>query len=291
MPIALSVAAAFMTFADTQADDKPVIQLDAATKERCLFVLRQGLHAEDFWPSIHAAEGLTLGGYGTEVITFLKPRLTSSIDDQQRCGVARELVRAGDIAQSEIMLNILAGADTFGHVHAAESLYKVVQIGDGKALGKAFSQDENSKLKLMAAGAIGRCGDAEAMAFLRSSLDSKDLEVLKIAAWILGRIGSTSDIPLLKKQLPRCHDKLLEAYVNHSLAALGDADGLAALSNNLTSTDPAIRTYAATFAGDARAVAVSETLKKMLEDPHADAAYRAAQSLLVLSRIPGDNAE
>lgn len=267
-------------------EDAGRIQLSDQNRERCLKILRDGMRSEEFWPSIHAAEGLTLAGHGAEVIQFLTPKLATIKDDQQRCGIARELVRAGDRSKSDIMLRILAGEDSYGHVHAAESLYKVVEIGDGKAMREAFEQSENIPQKLMAAGALGRCGNPQTMSFLRESLTHKDMDVLRIAAWILGRIGNSSDIPALRKQLTRCDDRLVRAYVNHSLAALGDQDGLTALATNLKDKDAAIRTYAATFAGDARALNLAEPLLNMLDDQHPDAAYRAAQSLLMLAGPP-----
>ncbi len=271
-------------------DDVDSIVLSDQSRERCLKTLREGMRSEEFWPSIHAAEGLTLAGHGSEVIQYLTPKLAIEKDDQHRCGIARELVRAGDKLKAKIMLRILAGNNPHGHVHAAESLYKVVEIGDGKAMRKAFQQNDNVTLKLMAAGALGRCGNPRAMSFLRESLSHDDPEVLRIAAWIIGRIGSSEDIPALKRQLPRCDDPLSRAYINHSLAALGDDDGLTQLAANLNDNDPAIRTYAATFAGDARATNLADSLVKMLDDEHPDAAYRAAQSLLMLADSPPPNA-
>lgn len=260
------------------------LELDSATRQKCLGVLRKGMRSEDFWPSIHAAEGLTLAGNGQEVIAFLLPKLDHETDDQHRCGIARELVRAGQKEHADVMLRILDGQDDFGHVHAAESLYKVAEIGDGKAMRKAFRQTSNLRLRLMAAAALGRCGNLHALHVLRESLDHEDPEVLRIAAWILGRIGDTSDIPRIKQQLPRCSDELLQAYLEHSLAALGDSDGRKALSRNLSSSDPAVRTYAATFAGDARATEVADFLKAQLDHENDDAAIRAAQSLLFLAQ-------
>lgn len=271
-------------------DSKP-IALDRATHERCVTILRGGMRGDDFWPSIHAAEGLTLGGYGAEVLEFLKDRLPLETDDQRRCGIAREMVRAGDRAKAQVMLDILASDDPHGHVHAAESLYKVVEIGDGKALRRAFSSTDKMPLKLMAAGALGRCGNPAAMSFLRESLEHDDLDVLRIAAWILGRIGDKTDIPQIRAQLPRCSDPLLKSYVNNSLAALGDAAGLAALTKNLHDDNFDVRTYAATFAGDAWATGVRDSLIQLLDDDHADTSYRAAQSLLVLSGSPPQPAQ
>lgn len=272
------------------ADDSQVITLDEATQERCLTVLREGLRGEDFWPSMHAAEGLTLGGHGGEVITYVTPLLATEQDDQRRCGLARELVRAGERGRARIMLDILSSDDPHGHVHAAESLYKVVEIGDGAALRMAFSESENETLKLMSAAALGRCGNPEAMTYLRDMLNHDDAETFRIAAWVLGRIGDESDIPRLKQQLLRCPDDLTRVYIENSLAALGDADALSTLNENLQSGDPAIRTYAATFAGDARALAAADQLRNMLDDSHADARIRAAQSLLVMARpVPSDS--
>ena len=263
------------------------IKLTSEVRARCVEVLTQGLHSDEFWPSIHAAEGLTLGGYGDVVRKHLTPKLAPQLDDQQRCGVSRELIRAGDRQKRGIMLKILAGKDDFGHIHSAESLYKVEEIGDGVAMRRAFEQTRNLRLRIMAAAALGRCGNPAAMTFIRSILDHDDPEIYKLGAWVLGRIGSVGDISLLKKHRSKCPDDLTRAYFDNSLAALGDEAGLAALAKGLTSDDSAVRTYAATFAGDARAVGVADALTKMLDDPYADARYRAAQSLLFLSRPAG----
>jgi sialidase-1 len=270
-----------------RADSAGTISLSAKTRARCVDVLTQGLQGDEFWPSIHAAEGLTLGGYGDVVRKHLEPKLRTKLDDQQRCGVSRELIRAGDRQKRSIMLGILAGKDDFGHIHSAESLYKVEEIGDGVAMRKAFQQTKNLRLRIMAAAALGRCGNPEAKAFLRGILEHDDPEIFKLGAWVLGRIGSASDIPLLKKHLTKCPDDLTRAYFENSLAALGDADGLKALAKSLTHDDPAMRTYAATFAGDARAVGLADALTKMLDDSYGDARYRAAQSLLFLSLPAG----
>ncbi len=282
----LTCALAPLNVANCQSQDRELLQLDLSTRQRCVEVLTAGLASDDFWPSIHAAEGLTGGGYGDRVIDSLTARLATESDDQRRCGLARELVRAGQRTKARLIIDILSGADPHGHVHAAESLYKVVAIGDGVALRQAFAQTDNLRLRLMAAAALARCGNQQAMTFLRQTLEHPDPEVLKISAWVLGRIGDDSDIPRLQQQLPRCQDGLTRAYLEHSLAALGDEPGAAALIGNLSSDDPAVRTYAATFAADARLLSAADKLVAMLDDPHPDARYRAAQSLLLLSADP-----
>lgn len=267
------------------AAPRETIPLDPATRQKCLQVLREGLHGEDFWPSMHAAEALTLAGHGDEVRTFLEPKLGDEKDDQHRCGLARELARAGDRSQIELLLGILSGTDPYGHTHAAESLYKVLETGDGTALRKAMAQRQNPKLRLMAAGALGRKGDADAMALIRKQLvESTDPEEYKICAWLLAIIGNQSDIASLRSRLQDAPDELTKAYLEHALASLGDAAGLAALQKNLQSADPAVRTYAANFAADGHLSAVADQLRPLLADENLDTRIRSAQALLVISQ-------
>lgn len=262
----------------------PTIELKPETADKALRVLRAGLKSEEFWPSIHAAEGLTLAGQGNEVIAYLEPKLPQEEDDQKRCGLSRELVRAGKREYARVMLDILAGEDDYGHVHAAESLYKVNEIGDGKAMRAAFHQKKNTKLSLMAAAALARKGDRKVLDFVREMLRSGNAEDSRTAAWILGRVGTYKDVPALKARAGKADDPLTEAYYQHSLAALGDEDGLASLKKNLSHADGAVRTYAATFAGDAQAVECKAELIEMLDDRHEDARIRAAQTLLFLAK-------
>lgn len=255
-----------------------------AVRARCLDVLRQGMRSEDFWPSVHAAEALTVAGHGREVREFLGPKLRSERDDRKRCGLARELVRAGDRAQAAVLLEILAKPQPYGHVHAAESLYKVGQTGDGRLLRDALAQQDNPSLQLMAAAALGRHGSAEAMRLLRRKAADADPKTSRTASWVLARIGDASDIPQLRRNVARAPDPLTRAYSEHALAKLGDAHGRKALARNLRSADPAIRTYAAVFAGEARMLSAAGQLVTMLDDPVLDVRIRAAQSLLLLAR-------
>lgn len=272
-----------------RAADRPErgsITLDAATRERCLAVLREALRGDDFWPAMHAAEGLSVAGLGDEVRPLLASRLESETDDQRRCGLARELVRAGDLRYVRVMLDILSGDKPHGHVHAAESLFKVRELGDGTALRAAFESTDNPRLQVMAAAALARGGSRRALQALRERLRDSDAEIARTAAWVLARVGDAADIPALRDRLPGADDPLTRAYYEHALAALGDPAGLAALVNNLSHADPAVRTYAGEFAVDARAAAARDPLAERLDDPYPDAAIRAAHALLALAQPP-----
>ncbi|MBO35316.1 MAG: hypothetical protein CMO64_03865 [Verrucomicrobiales bacterium] len=261
------------------------ILLDAPARQKCFQVLREGLKSDAFWPSMHAAEALTLAGNSKEVRRLLETKLQAETDDRRRCGLARELVRAGDMAKSAVMLNILKGNNSYGHVHAAESLYKVGWNGNDAPLRAAFEQKKNDILRLMAAGALAKHSeDAKAMAFLREHMrTSTDPAQFRITAWLLGRIGGAKDAALIKARLKDTPNALTRAYLEHALAALGDADGQAALVSNLESEDPGSKVYAAVFAGDARMTSVKRQLTSLLNSNHLDTRIRAAQSLLVLA--------
>jgi sialidase-1 len=272
-------------------DRQAVLALSEELRGRCLDVLQQGLKAIDekpdnFWPAMHAAEALTLAGQGKEIVAPLMMRLPNEPDPQRRCGLAREIVRTGRREPLDVLFDTLADESSNGRVHAAESLYKIGELRDGQLMRAAFEQQQNLRLQLMAAAALGRAGDKTALKRLRESLNSEDRELRKIGAWVLGLIGDTADIDPLKKVLTRETDELARAYFVNALACLGDATARELLGKNLLSNDPAVRTYSAEFAGYSRSVEFRPQLIKMLDDGNLDTRIRAAQSLIMLSQPP-----
>jgi sialidase-1 len=261
------------------------VSLEPALRAKCLAVLRAGLRSNEFWPAMHAAEALTLAGQEKEVLAAVAKR--TAADDQQACGLAREAVRAGDKSKTVELLKILVKPGSNGHTHAAESLYKVAQVGDGSGLKAALAQDADLKLKLMAAAALARSGDSAALDTIRGYLTHGDVEVRKSAIWILGKIGAKTDAAQVKQTLAKETDPLAKAYCVNALACLGDDEGRKLLAENLKSSLPAIRTYSAEFAGYCRADECREQLVKLLEDDTLDVRVRAAQSLIVLSQPAG----
>src|SRR5690606_16351807 len=106
----------------------------------------------------------------------------------------------------------------------------------------------------------------------------------QIATWLLGVIGDESDIPQLLTNLEKETDPLRRCYIENALACLGHERGLSSLERNMKSSDPAVRTYSAEFAGHAYAPSTAPTLEKLLDDEVLDVRVRAAQSLLVLAK-------
>ncbi|WP_337177465.1 exo-alpha-sialidase [Paludisphaera sp.] len=260
-------------------------------RERCLSILREGLASAEFWPAMHAAEALSDEGAGEEVRRALAPRLATVTDAQHRCGIARELVRAGDLAHVRALLDVLADPDPRGHAHAAESLYKVRQVGDGVLLRQAMGDGDPSIRSLMAAAALARWGNPEAFTRLRAAVGHDDPAVARTAAWLLARVGDDRDVAPLRAARARFDDLVTIAYFDHALAALGDEEGKGALIRNLDHDDPMIRVQACEFAPDARATEAVDALSRRLEDSTLDVRVRAAQAILALGRPPRDEAE
>lgn len=259
------------------------ITLDEAVRQRCLERLRSGLRGEEFWPAMHAAEGLTWGGQTAEVIEFLEPMLATIEDDQQRCGVARELVRAGRRSYAAVMLSILEGENPHGHVHACESLFKVNELGDGSQMRRAFNPEARTPKSLMAAAALARGGSPQAISWLREVLQGDDFEQARLAAWIVGQLRDLASLTAVNAWRQRLKTVEQRHYFDNAAALLGDPAGARALLDNLTHADPLVRTYAAEFAGVARLTQAQKRLQTLLNDDYADAGIRAAQALLLLA--------
>jgi len=272
----------FLSVLGSASAEEP-ISLSAAERERCLAVLRDGFRSEEFWPAMHAAEALTVAGRGDEVVASLKPRLPRETHDQRRCGLARELVRAGDRESLQILFAVLGDPESIGRIHAAESLYKVGEIGDGRSLEAAMAQTALPQLQLMAAAALAKGGRKPALALLREKLGSEDRLVRNTVCFALARLGEASDIAALEARLQIETDPLARANLIQALACLGDPEGRAMLGKSLTAAEPGVRAAAAEHAGHARCGEYRERLLKLLDDPALDPRIRAAQSLVTLS--------
>ena len=268
------------------SEPQPVKELSPQTRDLCLNVLRQALAGSEFWPAMHAAEALTIAGHGNEVVPLLEAQLLTDNDAQHRCGLAREIARTGRRDTIDLLWKTLADPQSNGRVHAAESLYKIGEVGDGKLLRSLMNEPGNPRLSVMCAAALGRAGSPPAMERLRTYLKSEDPELRKLAAWALGLLGSASDIPEIQKLSDNEKDPITKSFFVNALGCLGDEKALQTMASNINSEDPAIRTYAADFATWARHIdAVKED---RLADSNTDVRVRTAQALLSFS-LPRQN--
>jgi sialidase-1 len=282
----LAMALGVLNYVRAAEDRDQPVPLQPNIQEKCLAVLRVGLASDEFWPSMHAAEALKLAGKGEEVREALRPKLKTEMDAQHRCGLAREIVRAGDRTTLPILWQILADEKSNGRVHAAESLYKIAELGDGRLMRSVFAEADNPRLKLMAAAALARGGSPAAYKLLREKVTDDDVEIRKIAAWVLGVLGDDRDVAPLKRVLAPESDPLARVYFVNALACLRDAPARETQLKNLSATDAAIRTNSADFAGYARGVEAHSRLIELLDDANLDVRVRSAQTLIALSLPP-----
>lgn len=257
--------------------------VDEATRSRSLEVLRAGLRADSFWPSMHAAEALTLAGHHQEVIPDLTRRLKVDQDDQRRCGLARELFRAGDELSLPVLLEVLASEDPYGHGHACESLFKIGQIGDGQLLKRRRDEADQPINQMLAAAALARHEDEASLQMIRDQLQNEDDNVARIAAWLLASVGDATDVSSLRMRVGSVELPSHQVFFECSLATLGEPQAKQDLPTRLTSDDPQVRVYSAEFCGTAKIKSAIPRLTALLEDENLDIRIRAAQSLLVLS--------
>ncbi len=272
--------------ADESAREKPQ-PLAPELRDSCLIILRTGLASEEFWPSMHAAEAMTLAGAGDEVVAALAARLPLEKDDQRRCGLARELIRAGQRSHLPLLFQILADNQSNGRTHAAESLYKLNEAGDGELLRIVMNQSTIAPLQIMAAGGLAKVGDPMAMELLRKQLLSDDKTARNLSAWVLGRHGNSTDAEVVRNAMKTESDEMAHTFLAVSLACLNSDDGRTALIEHLTAENNTARTMAAEFAGISRTMEAHEKLVQLLDDPFLDVRIRAAQSLIALSQ-PAD---
>jgi sialidase-1 len=261
---------------------------DAALKTRCATALKTGLaaHGTAFWPAMHAAEALTQAGLGAEVTKTLTTLQQTITDDQQRCGIARELARAGDLPKTALLWEILQSPFDHGHVHAAESLFKVGWAADADLtpMQRAFAQEKNPRLRMMAAAALAKhSASQDALAFLRQrTAEETNPDLLFLFGWGLGQLGGTQDVAIIKGRLQDLPDPWLRSFLEHALARLGDAEGRQLVMRNLKSDDVRIVTYAAETAGAIGLRDARDLLISLLDHSDLDTRIRAAQALLLL---------
>lgn len=128
----------------------------------------------------------------------------------------------------------------------------------------------------MAAAALAKAGDTDALTWLREQLASDDRPVRNTVAFALARLGGETDVKPLSSALGRETDESARAILVSALACLGSARGRTALGHNLESADPAVRTVSAEFAGHGRCYEYQAQLIRLLDDATLDTRVRGA---------------
>ena len=228
--------------------------------ERCLTVLRAGLKSDEFWPAMHAAEGLTVAGQGRRSAGCHR-RSRTAADDQKhaawlvkRCGPAIE-------AKSRCCSRYCKSPDRTATPTRPRACLKSLKSAMAAPCGRRWQG------RRYEAEADGCCGAG-------SLRPSEGLDIVRgssrvtMSSTVKRRFGSSGRFAALATSSPfekRCPAKRSAgpAYCINALACLGDEKAKRLLGENLRSESPAVRTYSAEFAGYCRATSLRDELIKL----------------------------
>lgn len=251
---------------------------------RCLEVLREGLHSDEFWPSIYGAEGLVRDGYAFEVTSLFRDRLKTETDYRKRASYATVLVRAGQRDALVELQDQLLVDDVEAKILAAQGMFRSADVADVSLLEQAMSEGNNGRLRLYAAAALALAKDAKTMGIIRDGLVSSDPASRYVAADIIAVLGAAQDdTAALLENLDQTFSDFERIFVLRALAIFGHEASRQELIGLLNHRDPSIRARAAFVMAEAWVVEQSNRLYTMLDDPDLAVRVRAAQALFILA--------
>lgn len=254
--------------------------LETSIYVHCQDILIEGLRSDSFWARMHAAEGLTEMGYSHLVLPVLSKMLDTEDDDQKRCGLAREMVRAGDEHKISILVDILSDPESNGRVHAAESLFKLQRIGNLELMIGLANNIDNSKVRLWTCAALISAGHKEYLSALRRFLDSTDPLEKAHSAYLLGQLGDEKVLSRIRKDIKQVTEPLHVFFYTAAIVYMNDLDETNKLHVYLDNEDGVIRALSAYTAGAELICNCQKKLISLLDDPEDDVRIRSAHALL-----------
>ena len=256
--------------------------------QKCLKVLREGLAADEFWPSIHAAEALIKANYVFEAKPVLAQRLARETDKRRIAGYARALITTGDVQTiNHAIVNlqdILLSDDTEARILAAEAMFRTATVGDAAILEQAMDSLSNGRLRVFAAATLTLTDHANMREIVHKALRGDDPAARYIAADVIPIIGKREpNISMLLETRDLASSDFENLYFVRALAMFGVNSAREELSGFLNHPDPTIRSRAAFAIAEAWMIEQSDQLIQLLDDPSLAVRVRAAQALMTLS--------
>lgn len=251
-----------------------------AKQQKCITILQEGLNSDQFWPSIHAAEALATAGYKDEVKGAFTLKLISEKDDRKRCGLARELIRAGEEQYVSILVEIIQKEDEYSHVHAVESLYKTGLVGDVERLKKFELQNSDIKLKLWASAAMAKNGNEDSLKVLRTLLNDQDPLVRSLAAHVLGQLGDMAEIQRIKENYILLKEPINRFLTFSALVYLNRQEATDNFVSFIEYDNDSIKSLAANVVAQNGLIQYESLMLKNLNSPNLDVRIRSAEAIL-----------
>ncbi len=258
--------------------------LTANQHEKCMEVLREGLHSDEFWASIYAGEALVRNEYSFDVTPLFRERLAEEQDAQKRAAYASVLTRSGDTDALIELQDVLLTNDIEAQILAAQGMFRTASVADAQLLEEAMAEGNDGRLRMFAAAALALVEDANTVDFIRSNLSSEDPINRYTAADIIPVLGTAKkDTLSLLVQQKNEQSEFEQFFTDRALAIFRHNPSRKTLAGFLDHNDPTIRARAAYAMAEAWIVEESDRLYAMLNDPARAVRVRAAQALLILS--------
>ena len=268
----------------TQQVIPPANLLTANTFDQCLNILREGLHSDEFWPSIHASEALTDAGYGFEVVPILQNKLETEQDDVYRAHIAKVLLRNRRQNAIVILQDILMTTNEAAQLEALKSMFYEASVADTAIIGNLIRNTEKQELKVYGWALLHITEKEKTSGLIRSSLSDPDPAVRIAATDVIPFITpDKKDTTLLVSNLSRASTDLEMVHLSRALAMMQHIPSRNRVPQFTRLADVSIRSQATYAIAESWLIEHVDVLYFLLEDPSLSVRVRAAQALLILN--------
>jgi len=197
-------------------------------------------------------------------------------DPVERAAAVRTIRRTGDVGAVAQLLDSIADPDPAVGLYVAQALGDLATTQALEALRADLSNVDPS-VRFRAALALGQRRDVNATAALTRALRDPDVLVQRTAAESLAQIGTPEAVDSLVSALSSQQDSIVHNVMN-ALQVLGGA-AVFDLMDALNSSNPVVRTNAATALGYIRSPIAAKALEAAATDRDPNVAKEAAWAL------------
>ena len=252
--------------------------------DKSLQILREGLHSDEFWPSMYAAEAMIDAGYEFEVTPVLYEKLEKEQEEVYVASIAKTLVRSDKQDGLILLQDIILGNDERAQLAAMKGLFYEGTVADTAIVGTLMRSTGNQELKLYALALLHITENQEHLDEIRAALSTPDPAIRIATADILSYIGSSEqDTTQLESYLSQAASETEQFHMLRSLSMLDHTSSRAYMPQLTKSDDPTVRADASFAIAEAWIVEHVDALYPLLEDPSLSVRVRAAQALLTLN--------
>ena len=262
----------------------PVFLIRANVHDKSMQTLREGLHSDEFWPSIYAAEAMIDAGYGFDAVPVLEEKIKTESEPVYRAGIGKALIRGGRKEAIVLLQDIILAEDEKAKLEALKGMFRIAAVADTSIIHNAIRTSQDPVLQLYASALLHISEKEKKLKDVRSALADTDTEIRVAASDIIPFIGSAEqDTSQLLLNLGNANSDFEKFYTIRALAMLDHPEARSSLPQFTRHKDPSIRQLATYALAESWQVEHIDVLYALLEDPALAVRVRAAQALLTLN--------